>query len=68
MNFIDYKKNKKNINLNSIHFVNLNKIQYNLAFWKRYTIFQKNKNKNNNYYLKIKHLRKYIFLNYVYKK
>ena len=41
MNFIDYKKNKKNINLNFIHFVNLNKIQYNLVFWKKIHNFSK---------------------------
>ena len=59
MTFVDYEK--KSINLNFIHFANLNKIQYNLVIWKKYTLLKKIKNYYY-YYLKIKYLGKYIFL------
>ena len=41
MTFVDYEK--KSINLNFIHFANLNKIQYNLVIWKKIHPFKKNK-------------------------
>ena len=59
MTFVDYEK--KSINLNFIHFTNVNKIQYNLVIWKKIHPFKKIKNYYY-YYLKIKYLGKYIFL------
>ena len=63
------KKKQKNINLNFIHFINLNKIQYNLVIWKKNTPFSKKIKINYYYYyLKFKHLKKYIYLKLCIKK
>ena len=57
-------KKYKNINLNFIPFVNLNKFYFNLVIWKKNTLFFKKIKINYYYYyyLKIKHIGKYIFL------
>ena len=61
------KKEQKNINLNFIPFINLNKFYFNLVIWKKNTPFYKKIKINYYYYyLKIKYVGKYIFFKIVY--